>query len=65
MTLLIQNGATQIIDEGAGEPTLLLHGVPDSGEMWRGVIAQLAPRFRCIAPDLPGMGRSAAPAGFD
>ena len=65
MTLLIQNGATQIIDEGAGEPTLLLHGVPDSGEMWRGVIAQLAPRFRCIAPDLPGMGRSATPAGFD
>jgi haloalkane dehalogenase len=44
---------------------LLLHGNPDSGVMWDGVADALAPRFRCIAPDLPGFGRSAVPARYD
>lgn len=65
MNLSIQNSRVRLIDEGAGAPVLLLHGVPDNADMWAGVIARLAPRFRCIAPDLPGLGSSEAPAGFD
>ena len=46
-------------DEGRGEPVLFLHGNPDSGDLWSGVIDRLdAERWRSIAPDLPGFGRS-------
>jgi len=47
---------------GAGHPVLLLHGIPDSGRAWDGVMAALAPRYRCLAPDLPGFGASAPAA---
>lgn len=48
-----------------GDPIVLLHGNPDTHAVWRGVVAHLAGRHRCIAPDLPGFGRSRAPATFD
>ncbi|WP_370531613.1 alpha/beta fold hydrolase [Streptomyces hydrogenans] len=35
------------------------HGHPTWSYLWRNVIAPLAREFRCLAPDLPGMGRSA------
>jgi pimeloyl-ACP methyl ester carboxylesterase len=38
---------------------LLLHGFPT--DMFRGLMPRLADRFRLIAPDLPGFGRSAMP----
>lgn len=63
--LIVQGVKTPVIDEGSGQPTLFLHGVPDSGEVWRGVIDRLKGQFRCIAPDLPGMGHSITPADFD
>jgi pimeloyl-ACP methyl ester carboxylesterase len=43
-------------EEGSGEPLLLLHGCPFSAFIWRKVIPQLSPSFRCIAPDLLGLG---------
>jgi pimeloyl-ACP methyl ester carboxylesterase len=46
-------------------PILLLHGNPDSHTVWSGVVARLAERHLCIAPDLPGFGRSRAPRDFD
>lgn len=54
---------------GTGKPVLFLHGNPDSSAVWSGVFAELASRgatdqLRCIAPDLPGFGRSGVPAGF-
>ena len=55
----------RLVDRGRGPPVLLLHGNPDSAELWAGVIARLGPRFRCLAPDLPGFGRSAAPDDLD
>lgn len=48
----------------AGEPLLFLHGVPDSADMWLPVIQRLQGRYQCYAPDLPGLGRSTAPADF-
>lgn len=45
-------------DRGAGVPTLFLHGNPDTSRIWSTVIGRLQDRYRCIAPDLPGFGRS-------
>ena len=52
-------------DTGSGPPVVLLHGNPTSARLWRHVIPALAPTHRCIAPDLLGFGRSAAPATAD
>ncbi len=43
---------------GAGDPVLFIHGMPTSGQLWDGVIARLCEYHRCIAVDLPGLGRS-------
>ena len=48
------------IDEGSGDPIVFLHGNPTSSFLWRNVIPHLADLGRCIAPDLIGMGESAA-----
>ncbi|MGW2726458.1 alpha/beta fold hydrolase [Streptomyces sp. NPDC001494] len=40
---------------------LLLHGFPSSSHMFRDLIPLLADRYRVIAPDHIGFGRSAAP----
>lgn len=40
---------------------LLLHGFPTSSHMFRNLIAQMADRYRVIAPDYPGFGQSAMP----
>lgn len=52
-------------ETGAGQPVLFLHGNPDTGAMWAGVIDRMGEGFRCIAPDLPGFGRSGVPNDFD
>jgi pimeloyl-ACP methyl ester carboxylesterase len=44
------------LDEGNGEPLVLLHGCPFSAYEWRDTIPRLAARFRVIAPDLLGLG---------
>ena len=39
-------------------PVLLLHGLGDEADTWRHVFPRIADRYRAIAPDLPGFGRS-------
>lgn len=46
---------------GSGPPLLLLHGYPQTHACWARVAPALAERFRVIALDLPGYGRSDAP----
>jgi pimeloyl-ACP methyl ester carboxylesterase len=65
MRLLVQGVDVYLVDRGQGPPTLFLHGNPDSSDLWRGLIERLHVRLRCLAPDLPGFGRSVAPADFD
>ena len=43
---------------GSGEPIVFLHGNPTSSYLWRNVIPHLSDSYRCIAPDLVGMGDS-------
>jgi pimeloyl-ACP methyl ester carboxylesterase len=53
----------QVADEGAGTPVVLLHGFPDTSELWRHQVAALTGAgFRTIAPDMRGRGRSDRPA---
>ncbi len=52
-------------ESGAGDPILLLHGFPQTGECWRRVAELLAASHRVIVPDLPGFGRSTAPPAYD
>ncbi len=65
MKLNVGRTNIHLVDEGHGSPILFLHGNPDSCEVWSGVIPDLRPHYRCIAPDLPGFGRSIAPEDFD
>lgn len=54
------------IDEGSGSPVVLLHGEPTWSYLWRKVIGPLLEAgHRCIAPDLPGFGRSDKPVDDD
>ena len=46
------------IEEGEGDPTLLLHGNMNSSYLWRNVIPELAGLGRVIASDLIGQGHS-------
>jgi len=52
------------VDEGSGPPLLLLHGNPTWSFLYRDIIKGLRDRYRCVAPDYPGFGLSAAPAGY-
>ncbi|MEW1779669.1 alpha/beta hydrolase [Streptomyces sp. NPDC086777] len=51
---------------GHGPTLVLLHGYPQTWYEWRHVMPALAEHYTVIAPDLPGAGRSDAPAsGYD
>lgn len=59
------NGAHIFVNEqGEGEPILMLHGVPDSAEIWNPIIEELKGEYRCLAPDLPGFFRSGIPSDY-
>ena len=50
------------IDEGDGRPVVLFHGEPTWSFLYRKIIAVLLSKgYRCVAPDLPGFGRSDKP----
>jgi haloalkane dehalogenase len=46
------------VEEGSGDPIVLLHGNPTSSFLWRNVIPELVKSGRVIAPDLIGQGDS-------
>jgi len=46
------------IEEGEGDPIVLLHGNPTSSYLWRNVIPELTGLGRVIVPDLIGQGDS-------
>jgi pimeloyl-ACP methyl ester carboxylesterase len=65
MPVTVQQAKIHLVDQGTGTPTLFLHGVADSSDVWSGVISRLKHHYRCLAPDLPAFGRSTAPENFD
>ncbi len=52
-------------EEGQGQPVMLLHGCPFSSFIWRKVIPRLSGSFRCLAPDLLGLGDTETPPDAD
>lgn len=54
----LKSGQVHYVEAGKGAPLLLLHSAPRSARAYRFLLPHLAPRFRCIAPDLPGFGQS-------
>ena len=56
------NGITLSYEmRGDGPPLLLLHGFPQTRQLWRRVADQLSDRFTCVMPDLRGYGASSKP----
>jgi haloalkane dehalogenase len=53
------------VDEGEGDPVLLLHGEPTWAYLYRRVIPQLTGAARAVAPDYFGFGRSDKPVDRD
>ncbi|GAA4920555.1 pimeloyl-ACP methyl ester carboxylesterase [Actinomycetospora succinea] len=56
-------GQVHYVDDGAGEPVLLLHQTPRSSDEYRDVLPLLGRQFRAVAPDTPGFGLSDGPTG--
>lgn len=54
-----------IESEGEGQPLVLLHGFTGSASTWDGLKAALGSRFRFVAVDIVGHGRSDAPSALD
>lgn len=57
-TLRVAGTRTNVLEMGAGEPVILLHGFGDSMSTWRYAMPALARTHHVIAADLPGFGRS-------
>ncbi len=53
------------IDEGHGDPVLLVHGNPTWSFYWRKVVAGVMPARRAVAVDHLGCGLSDVPDAFD
>src|SRR5947199_3944283 len=54
------------LDQGQGQPVLFFHGEPTWSFLWRKVMPPvLEAGYRCIAPDLPGFGRSDKPVELE
>lgn len=51
-------------DRGQGMPVVLIHGYPLDARMWEAQVEALSDRYRVIAPDLRGFGRSAGSGAF-
>jgi pimeloyl-ACP methyl ester carboxylesterase len=55
-----------VVDQGTGPAVLLLHGFPDTSDLWRRQVPTLVGAgFRVIAPDLRGFGDSGKPVGVE
>jgi 3-oxoadipate enol-lactonase len=51
-------------DSGDGLPVVFLHGFPHDRSLWASQRLSLAPRVRCIVPDLRGFGQSSTHGPF-
>ncbi|HBS85609.1 MAG: hypothetical protein A2W91_14400 [Bacteroidetes bacterium GWF2_38_335] len=60
MDNFINHDGTKVFfsDNGNGKPVVFLHGYLESKEIWNDLITSLKNRFRIIAIDLPGHGKT-------
>lgn len=65
--ILVDGLETSYLEAGSGKPVVLLHGGEfgaDAELCWEATIPALAQRFRVLAPDLLGFGRTAKVVDF-
>lgn len=61
-----RNGLKQhYIDQGQGDPVVMVHGNPSWSIYYRRLVEALSPNYRCIVPDHIGCGFSDKPADGD
>ncbi|MGA2298788.1 MAG: alpha/beta fold hydrolase [FCB group bacterium] len=58
-------GSMHYLDEGQGEPIVMIHGNPGWSFEFRKIISEMSKTNRCIAPDHIGFGLSDKPFDFD
>jgi pimeloyl-ACP methyl ester carboxylesterase len=56
----LREGTLRCFEAGAGAPIVFVHGLLVNANLWRKVVAKLAPAHRCISIDLP-LGSHALP----
>jgi haloalkane dehalogenase len=57
-SITVHGRSMAYVDVGEGDPVVFLHGNPTSSYLWRNIIPHLQGGYRCVAPDLIGMGGS-------
>lgn len=60
----LEMGKMHYVDEGRGEPIVMVHGNPTWSYLYRHLIKDLSSGFRCIAMDHIGFGLSDKPADW-
>jgi len=59
--LTLDGHTLHYLEEGVGDPVLMLHGNPSWSFYYRHLIRKLSPYYQCLAPDHMGMGYSDKP----
>lgn len=58
-------GELLVRESGSGAPAVFVHGLGGNSTNWTDLMWLLSGRLHCLAPDLPGFGRSGPPASGD
>jgi len=56
--LIAENTRIHYLIAGSGEPILFIHGFPTSSYLWRNIMEEVQDKYKVIAIDLPGYGKS-------
>lgn len=63
--LQVESHGIHYVDEGKGQPILMLHGNPTWSFYYRNLIQMFSPNFRTIVPDHMGCGLSDKPQDYE
>jgi haloalkane dehalogenase len=61
----LRMGSMSYVDEGKGDPLVMVHGNPSWSFQYRHLINHFSPTRRCIAPDHIGFGLSDKPSDWE
>jgi pimeloyl-ACP methyl ester carboxylesterase len=66
MRIDVDGVTIEVGDHGSGPAVLLIHGWPDTGDLWRNQVTALVEAgYRALVPDLRGFGATDRPEGVD
>lgn len=63
-TLDLDSYKYHYLDEGQGDPLLMVHGNPTWSFYYRNLILEFKKSYRCVVPDHMGMGKSDKPQNY-